>query len=305
MDLTTRLGVPWLVSKLRVLASIQRYIGLDWNLVTHTVAMPPKKLQATLKLAASWLVGDRKSKADAARLHGKLVHLATMYPLIQPFLRSVSQFAAGFKSSHATLTAPTSVCSDIKWITKMVHLLPSVLPLSLPDPVDIGWWGNASTSFRVRVVVGAYWGVWALGAYWGVWAWAPDTLVGPGKTYDIGWAEAVAIEIGLLMALEHNPLPHTSSNPVLVRSDNAGVVAVINKGRSRSRTTNNVLRRVYHTLASNGRSLVAKHIAGVLNISDPLSQGNIAGFLRLFPAAHTHTSTPLPMQLRPLLHPFG
>jgi hypothetical protein len=74
MDLTARLGVPWLVSKLRVLASIQRYIGLDWNLVTHTVAMPPKKLQATLKLAALWLVGNRKSKADTACLHGKLVN---------------------------------------------------------------------------------------------------------------------------------------------------------------------------------------------------------------------------------------
>jgi hypothetical protein len=219
-----------------------------------------------------------------------------MYLLIQPFLRSVSQFAAGFKSSRATLTAPTSVCLDIKWITKMVHLLPPVLPLSLPDPVNIGWWGKASTSFGVGVVVGAY---------WGVWVWAPDTLVGPGKTYNIGWAEAVAVEIGLLMALEHNLLPHTSSNLVLVCSDNAGVVAVINKGHSCSCTTNDVLRRVYHTLASNGRLLVAKHVASVLNILDPLLQGNIAGFLRLFPTAHTRTSTPLPIQLRPLLHPFA
>jgi hypothetical protein len=159
MDVTTKLGVPWSASKLRLLAEIQRYIGLDWNLVTRTVTMPPEKLQATLELTASWLVGDRKSEADASRLHGKLVHLASMYPLIRPFLRSISRFAAGFKSSRAYLSVPPPVCSDIRWITEMIHLLPPELPLSLPEPVDIGWWGDASTSFGVGVVVATYWGV--------------------------------------------------------------------------------------------------------------------------------------------------
>jgi hypothetical protein len=264
---------------------------------TGAPARACKCVTVTLELVSAWLLKEHQSEAEAARLHRKLVHLASMYPLIHLFLCSISRFASSFKSPCSALAVPPSVCSDITWISEMIPLLPSELPLSSPDPLDIGWWGDASTSFGVGVVVGAF---------WGVWEWNPGFSVGPGKEHDIGWAEAVAIELGLRMALHHNLLSQLpSSTPVLVRSDNAGVVAVVNKGRSRSRTTNDVLKRTYHILALTGRHLAAEHVAGVLNVSGPLSRGDIAGFLQLFPAAQTRTSTPLPEQLSLKLHPFA
>ena len=40
MDLTGYFSVPWSIKKMRPLASSQRYIGFNWNLVSHTVALP-------------------------------------------------------------------------------------------------------------------------------------------------------------------------------------------------------------------------------------------------------------------------
>ncbi|OSC96152.1 hypothetical protein PYCCODRAFT_1333801, partial [Trametes coccinea BRFM310] len=57
-------------------------------------------------------------------------------------------------------------------------------------PADIGWWGDASSSFGIGVVVSQFWGVWH-------YAWRVS--VGPGQRFNIGWAEAVAVELGLLM----------------------------------------------------------------------------------------------------------
>jgi hypothetical protein len=160
MELTGKLGVPWSALKLRMLASIQRYIRLDWNLNAWTVSMPPKKTIVTLQLVSVWLLKERQTKVEAACLHRKLVHLATMYPLIHLFLCLISCFASGFKLLCSALAVPPSVCSDITWILEMIPLLPPKLPLSCPDPLDIGWWGDVSTSFGVGVVVGAFWGGW-------------------------------------------------------------------------------------------------------------------------------------------------
>jgi hypothetical protein len=297
ISLTARLGVPWSMTKLRRLAVIQRYIGLDWNLVTRTVSMPPEKTAAILELAQAWLAHEDSTESEAARLHGKLVYLATMYPLIRPFLRAISRFVAKFTSSRASLSIPTAVHADLTWILEITPLLPVELPLSRPGPEDIGWWGDASTSFGVGVVVGEF---------WGVWKWADGFQVGPRREYDIGWAEAVAVELGLQMLHHHEIMTHLvpPSTSVLVRSDNAGVVAVTNSGRSRSRATNEVLKVIYQSLAGSGLSLVAQHIPGVINISDPLSRGDIRGFLAAFPAAQTRTSIVLPPRLSSKLIPF-
>lgn len=41
--------------------------------------------------------------------------------------------------------------------------------------------------------------------FWAVWKWAPGFKVGTGREFDIGWAEAVAIELGLRIAIDSPP----------------------------------------------------------------------------------------------------
>jgi hypothetical protein len=56
----------------------------------------------------------------------------------------------------------------------------------------------------------------------------------------------------------------------LVRSDNAGIVAVANKGRSRSAQTNAILKHVYHLQADNSIRLHTTFVPTCTNVMDAL-----------------------------------
>lgn len=95
--LTESLGVPWSHAKTKPLASQQRYIGFDWDLNEKTVSFPTEKLAAALALLDLWLTPNACfSMKQASTLHGRLVHAATIYPLVRPFVWSASVFVHGF-----------------------------------------------------------------------------------------------------------------------------------------------------------------------------------------------------------------
>lgn len=289
--LTARLGVPWSLRKIRDLATRQRYIGFIWDLVRLVVALPEEKLAAVHTLVADWLVSDATFCAqEALRLHGKLVHVSSIFPLIRPFLPSVTRFASRFQSARARLHVPRSVAADLSWVAWILQQMPNETPLSFSEPLDWSWWGDASTSFGLGVTVGSF---------WGVWQWAPGFVVGPHNEFDIGWAEAIAVELGLRMALYHGLLENriTSRSKLLVRSDNMGVVSVINSGRSRSRNTNKVLKEIYGICAEQGIYLAAQYVPSRSNVTDALSRGDVKAFIDGFPSATTRTGMPLPSRL--------
>ena len=291
IDLTGYFGVPWSMKKMRPLATTQRYIGFDWDLVSRTVALPPEKYAKTLCLLVHWLSpGEKFLARDAASLHGKLVHISCIFPLIRPFLRGIATFARSYKSPRAKLHAPPDLQADLSWVQFIVKNLPNEMPLAPAQPLDLQWWGDASTSFGIGIV---------LGCYWAVWKWAPSFKVGPKQEFDIGWAEAVAVELGLRLAinLEFPSCTNIAGHTFLVRSDNAGVVFVTNKGRSRSRETNKILKHLYLLQARHQIRLKSVHVASRDNIADVLSRGAITEFLTGFPAVDTQVSVPLPGHL--------
>jgi hypothetical protein len=95
------------------------------------------------------------------------------------------------------------------------------------------------------------------------------------------WVEAVAVELGLRAALElgYCKLKQDARNTFIVRSDNTGVVAVTNKGQSKSKETNHILKHVYHLQATNVICISAIYVPSRDNIADALSRGGIDGFL--------------------------
>ncbi|TFY54469.1 hypothetical protein EVJ58_g8845 [Rhodofomes roseus] len=191
--LTARLGVPWSHLKLQCFASRQRYIGFDWDLDANAIGFPADKLSATQQLVRSWQVPRASfTAAEAASVHGKLVHAATIFPLIRPFLCSAAHFAQDYWHPRAHWHPPSLLIADLAWVSDLLAWLPPVVPLRAYKPYDLGWWGDASTSFGVGVVVGEC---------WAVWRWAPGFKVGPGEALDIGWAEAVAVKLGLHMVI--------------------------------------------------------------------------------------------------------
>jgi len=291
MDVTGYFGVPWSIKKMRPLAAVQRYIGFDWDLESCTVALPSEKLSKILSALGKWLVADERFSAkDAASLHGRLVHVSCIFPLIRPFLRSISGFATSFTHPRSELRVPPGVYADLSWVQFLIKHLPNKIPLAPSTPVDIQWWGDASTSFGIGI---------ALSSYWAVWKWAPGFKVGPHQNFDIGWAEAVAIELGLRLALELGLLSSAGQrgHTFLVRSDNAGIVSVTNKGRSRSRETNMILKHVYLLQAEHQIRLKSVYVTSRENISDALSRGAVDEFLKGFPCVNTQASISLPSHL--------
>ena len=129
--------------------------------------------------------------------------------------------------------------------------------------------------------------------------------MGSHQELDIGWAEAVAVKLGLHLALHEGLVSATShaGQSLLVRSDNQGVVAVINGGRSRSRNTNSVLKHIYKLLSRSQLTLYSVYVLSRANISDALSRGDVAGFLAGFPSAVIHSTCPLPLHLADKLIP--
>ena len=291
MDLSGYFGVPWSLKKMRPLASVQRYIGFNWNLDSRTVALPPEKLSKTLSLLTQWLTaGERFLAREAASLHGKLVHISCIFPLIRPFLRGVASFALSFISPRAKLLVPPPLQADLSWVQFIIKNLPNEIPLAPRQPLDLQWWGDASTSFGIGIV---------LGRHWAVWKWAPGFKVGPRQEFNIGWAEAVAVELGLRLAISLNFLSSNcmAGHTFLVCSDNAGIVFVTNKGRSRSRETNMILKQVYLLQAQHRIRLKSMHVSSRENISDALSRGAVKEFLTGFPSVDTQISIPLPGHL--------
>jgi hypothetical protein len=99
ISLTADIGIPWSLKKLRPLASVQRYIGFDWDLAARSVSLPSHKLVAIQHLLALWHSDtSRFMTKESVSLHGKLINVSCIFPLIQPFLCSLSYFASSFKS---------------------------------------------------------------------------------------------------------------------------------------------------------------------------------------------------------------
>lgn len=150
-----------------------------------------------------------------------------------------------------------------------------------------------------------------IGEFWAVWQWAPGFRVGPNLEFDIGWAEAVAVELGFRLALARGLISHEADRGCVfsVRSDNSGVVHVVNKGRSRSRETNKILKHIYLLQASHSVRITTSYVPSRSNISDALSRGDVSSFLQGFPGVGVETSVQLPdhlvNKLIPLSHQQG
>jgi hypothetical protein len=91
------------------------------------------------------------------------------------------------------------------------------------------------------------------------------------------------------------------STTVLVRSDNAAVVAALTSGSARDPILMHLLHSLHFFLAHYDIRLLARHIAGVDNTAaDALSRNNLTVFFQCLPQANAAAS-PLPPALVELL----
>jgi hypothetical protein len=283
-NLATRLGWPWKHSKTKPFASTFKYVGFLWSLSSKSVQIPePKKARYLAKLEP-WVTGRKFSKKEAESVLGTLVHCSLAVPDGRSHLPSIARFVTSFNyasSPFTRLTPNPSVLSDINWWRSQLSadfcgsLLLKPPPIS---PVEV--WVDASSSWGIGLIFASEWDSWKLKPNWDK----------DGR--NIGWAEIVAIELGLLFAIRCG---YTNTH-FLIKSDNQGVIHAIEGGKSRSPQQNLVLQRITLLLSQHRLWISSLYVPSLDNLADPPSRG-------LPPPNHSRTDSTfnLPADLHPFL----
>ena len=178
-------------------------------------------------------------------------------------------------------TPNQSVLTDIAWWRKQLTspFCGSILSKP-PPPSPVEFWVDASSSWGIGIILDLKWDAWQLHP-----GWDKD-----GR--NIGWAEIVAIELGLLFAVHQG----YSDMHFLIRSDNQGVIHAIQGGKSRSPEQNLVLQRITLLLSHHRLWIFSLYVPSLDNLADPPSRGLPA------PGRSRATSSlSLPSSLQPFL----
>jgi hypothetical protein len=260
-DLAKKLGWPWKESKTRPFAPEFKYLGFIWNLSTKTVQIPtPKKLRYLLKIQP-WIPGQKFSKKEAESVLGTLVHCSLAVPDGRSRLPSISRFTASFNflSSPFVRRSPNpAVLADIGWWRSQLSNEFTGSHISKPPPASpIEFWVDASSSWGVGIVFDGEWESWRFSKNW-------DT-----NGRNIGWAEIIAIEFGLLFVVQKG----FSDTHFLIKSDNQGVIHAIEGGKSRSPEQNTVLQRITTLLSHHRLYISSQYVPSLVNLADPPSRG--------------------------------
>ena len=283
-DVARQLGWPWKNSKTRPFAPQFKYLGFSWDLTTKSVQIPePKKIQYLSKLQP-WTANQKFSKKEAESVLGTLVHCSLAVPNGRSCLPSISRFVTSFiytSSPFVRKTPNQSVLADIDWWrTQLTSSFCGSILSRPPPPSPVEFWVDASSSWGIGIIFNLKWDAWQLRP-----GWDKDGC-------NIGWAEIVAIELGLLFAIHQG----YSDTHFLIKSDNQGVIHAIRGGKSRSPEQNLVLQRITLLLSHHRLWISSLYVHSVDNLADPPSCG-----LSVPGRSRNLSPLPLPPSLRPFL----
>jgi hypothetical protein len=167
-------------------------------------------------------------------------------------------------------------------IRRVIHAQLESIPLRLliPDPPPLSVFVDASTSFGIGFLADSRWLAWELLDGW------------RANGRDIGWAEMVAIDLGL------RALVRSGLRDVHVRfhSDNQGGVRALKAGRSRNVVQNDILQRLSSFALEHGIIISVEWVRSCDNLADGISRG-------IFPPSRSRFSSPppLPAYLKPFV----
>lgn len=281
------LGVPWHPLKWRDFATLFIYLGLLWDLVSHTVTLPNEKREKYLHKLADVLSrlasGGRVSLKEAMSINGTLSHVTFVIPRGRSYLCNLSSFISTFSSRFSSRYPPPSVVSDLKWWFNILSSPPTprnLVPKGAPQDPDL--WVDTSTDWGIGMTLGGKWNAWTLQDGW------------KGQGRDIGWLEAVAVELAILTLFELG----WKNACVLIHSDNQGVIGAFNRGRSRNFHVNLCIRRSEAISMCSNVTHILSYVESARNKADAISRGEIRSRTLRLP------SVSLPEELQPYILPY-
>jgi hypothetical protein len=172
----------------------------------------------------------------------------------------MSRFASSFEGSSrfARRQPPASALADIQfWRELLLSAFCGSKIQHPPAPVAIEFYVDASTSWGIGVVFDGKWDWWRLRSNW------------RSDARDIGWAEMIAIELGLRTAIAAG---HANTH-FKVLSDNMGVIGALDSGKSRNLQQNRALQRIVALMQAHAIWMTSIYVPSAENVAHAPSRG--------------------------------
>ncbi|EHS64207.1 uncharacterized protein PGTG_22131 [Puccinia graminis f. sp. tritici CRL 75-36-700-3] len=244
---SVKLGVLTNEQKCSVFSDEQKFIGflLKWS--------SPKPWAITLR-------ETRPEESADLSLLGQIEKLRC-------YLRGLYRWLIDWFDLNARRYTPQDVFDDLTRWSETLNTFKHTRLISSSEPIDIGWVGDASTSFGVGVMIGKYWSQLKI---------LKERNVDLPKR-NIAWLETVAVRVGLIMLQQLNRFKKGSN--LLVWTDNTTTESVIEKRKSGDKHVNDEWKIIQDLLLSEEVDLTGKRVKSDDNIADKLSRGESCGLL--------------------------
>lgn len=244
----------------------QKFIGFIWDGFNKTVRLPDHKLIERLLQVASFLVPDQKFSRDQVEvLAGRLTRVSYILPQLRCYLNSLYRWVHSWVHLFARQLLPGDAREDLQFWRSTLGSFRNMTLIASAEPKEIGWVGDASTSFGVEVLIGTRWSQFQLKKGW-------ETHNGIKR--GIAWLETVAIRIGrlILMQLEVNPGQNLKIWTNNTTSENA-----LKKRKSRDHSVNEEWKFIQNLLIQLQLDLTPLRVVSAKNRADALSRGDASG----------------------------
>jgi hypothetical protein len=261
-EVAGHLGWPWKASKTKDFASTFKYLGFEWDLDAKRVSIPAEKRTKYVANINMWERGVTFTRIEAERILGTLVHCSMAVPDGRSHLVALSKFASSFAHTGSRFRRRTPngpVRADLAfWKHQLAEGDCGSFLVTPPAVANCSCWVDASTSYGVGIVVDNEWDAWELSEGWDI------------NTRRIGWAEMLAIELGLRSVIARG----YHNTTIVIRSDNMGVIGALEGGKSRNLEHNRVLQRIVTLMRMNNIYIKSVYVPSADNIADYPSRGH-------------------------------
>jgi len=257
-EITAPLGIPWETSKDVPFNSIITFAGLSWDIERKMVSLPEPKKEKYCQAINEWQTQPTHTLEDTRKLYGKLLYACHITPRGRAYLTNLEKMMGTFHERPFTPHhSPKHLAEDLAWWMKTLSQ-PS-LSREIPggrQVLNIEGYSDASSSVGIGIVIGKRWRAWRLLPGW------------KSAGRDIGWAEAVGMELLIRSVLQSSAPPGFK-----VFGDNTGVVEGWWTGRSRNTETNRVFRRIHELVDQSNTILITRYVNTASNPADDPSRG--------------------------------
>lgn len=255
------LGVQTNAEKLSSFQHEQKFIGFVWNGMNKTVRLPLSKLEERKLQVDAVLGGDTFSFNEIEIFVGRLNHVSYLLPQLKCYLCGLYRMKKDWHYKIARRRINDDVREDLEFWKSTLASFKHLRLIASPEPMEIAWVGDASTSYGLGILIGKRWTQFRMTPAWKE---ADD------DHRHINYLETVAIRIGLLMVLQ---LDNSPARTLVVWTDNTTAQAAVTNRRSKNKAVNNEWKCIQSLLIESQLDIHAKRVTSEDNIADKLSRG--------------------------------